>query len=110
MENINTQLKKKIMRRVYLAYFLRKAFNPLTMKAYLIVSFAGFIASQVSLANVVANMPSVTNISALYLFSTSAFLNTEFAIQLLSVGVLIAIFLLLKDIVKTYSIFTPVAA
>lgn len=84
-------------------YFLRKVFNPFAVKAYLLVSFAGFIVSQVSLVDVVANMPSVTNIGALYVFYTSAFLNTEFIIQLLSVGVFVAIFLILKDIVKTYS-------
>jgi len=82
-------------------------FNPLAIKAYLLVSFVGVIALQVSLTNVAANMPSVTNIDALYRFSSSAFLNTEFVVQLLSVGTLVAIFLLLKDVVKTYSISTP---
>jgi len=110
MQRIDTQLKKKIMRRVYFTYFLRKVFNPFAIKIYTIVSFAGFIASQVSLVNVVANMPSMTNIDALYRFSTSAFLNTEFVVQLLSVGALVTIFLLLKDIVKTYSISAPVTA
>ncbi len=110
MENINIQLKKKIMRRVYLTYFLRKVFNPLAIKVYLLASFIGFITVQVSLANVFANMPSVVNIGALYRFSVSAFLNTEFAVQLLSVGVLVAIFLLLKDIVNTHPVSTTVTA
>jgi hypothetical protein len=110
MENINTQLKKKIMRRVYFTYYLRKVFSPLAIKAYLLISFVGFISSQVSFANIMANMPSITNISALYHFYTSAFLNTGFIVQLLSVGMLLAIFLLLKDIVKTYAPHTLTTA
>lgn len=108
MKNINTQLKKKIMRRIYFTFFLRKVFNPLATKMYVLASFVGFIATQVSLVNVVANMPNVTNIGALYIFSTSAFLNTEFVIQLLFVGMLSATFLLLKDIVNIYSVSSHV--
>ena len=109
MQRIDTQLKKKIMKRIYFAYFLRKVFNPFTMKIYALISFAGVLASQVSLVNVIANMPSATNVGALFRFYVSAFLNTEFAVQLLSVGALVAISLLFKDIVKTYSTYTPAA-
>lgn len=108
MENINIQLKKKIMRRVYFSYFLQRVFNSFTLKAYALVFFAGVIVSQVSMTNVLANMPRLTEVNALYRFSASAFLNTEFIIQILSVGALIVIFLLLKDITKTYLTATPI--
>jgi len=103
MENINTQLKKRIMRRVYTTFLIRKILSPLAVKMYVLAAFVGFSVQFVSVGNVVANMPRLTDLSALYNFSTSAFLNTEFAMQILSAGVLVAIFLLLKDIVKMHS-------
>jgi hypothetical protein len=105
MRNIDVQLKKKIMRRVYGTFFVRKVSSPFAVKLYILVSFTGFLISQISLGNVVANMPQVTNLGALYRFSTSAFLNTEMIVQLLSLGALIATVLLFKDVVKIY--FTP---
>lgn len=97
-----TQLKKKIMRRVYLAFFLRRMASPLAVKSYMLVAFLGFLVSQVSVSNVAANMPRVTDIAALYRFSLGAFLNTEFIVQLLSVGIVLAMFLLLKDMAKMH--------
>jgi len=105
MERINEQLKKKIMRKVYLTFFLRKVFNPMAIKLYMLATFLGTSVSFVSFGSVLANTPRITDIGALYSFSTSAFLNTEFAVQFLSAGALLAIFLLMKDIVKIY--FTP---
>jgi len=103
MERINEQLKKKIMRRIYLTFFLRNVFNHLTVKLYMLTVFFGVSVSFVSFGSVFANMPRITDIGALYNFSASAFLNTEFVVQILFTGIVIAIFLLMKDIVKTYS-------
>jgi len=104
MEHINEQLKKKIMRRVYITFFLKKVFNPVAVKLYTLTVFLGVSVSFVSFGSVLANMPRVTDIVALYNFSTSAFFNTEFAVQFLSTGALLAIFLLMKDIIKIYFI------
>lgn len=100
MESINKKLKNRIMRRVYLRFFVRKVFAPTPVKLYIVASFVGFIVSRVSIGNVIENTPQVFNIGAFYNFSVSAFMNTEFVIQVLSVGVIIATFLLVRDLTK----------
>lgn len=102
MEKTNTQLKKKIMRRIYLTFLLRKVFNPVTLKVYTLAVFYGFLATKISLNNVIENMPNITDIGALYNFYTYAFLNTEFTVQVLLVGVIIAALSVFKDVVKNY--------
>lgn len=81
----NDELKKKIMRRVYTIYVLRKVFNPLMYRLYLLVALLGGVASFVSISNVVANMPRY-GISNLYDFSMYAFLHTEVTVQVLTLG------------------------
>lgn len=103
MENIDEQLKNKIMRRIYIQFFIRKIFSPLLVKLYVMVSFLSFIVANISVGNVVANSPSIFDVNSVYNFSLSAFINTEFIIQILSVGVLMVIILLAKDTVRIYS-------
>jgi len=110
MQNIDIKLKKKIMRRIYFMFFLQKVFNSFAVKVYALISFVGFMIVQVSLVNVIANMPNMANINALYRFFVSAFLNTEFIVQALTLGALTATLLLLKDIAKTYLGVNPISA
>ena len=103
MERINKKLKKRIMRRIYFMFFLRKMTSSFAIETYALVSFIGFLLSLVSFKNVFANMPSVTNVPALYNFYTSAFLNTEFVVQVLFAAAAGVLFLLVKDIIKLHS-------
>lgn len=103
MEHINKKLKKRIMRRIYLSFFLRKATGVFAIEVYAFVFFAGVLLSSVSLKNIFANMPKLTDVPALYTFYVSAFLNTELLVQFLLMGVFAAAFMLFKDIVKLYN-------
>ena len=103
MDRINKKLKKRIMRRIYFAFFLRKATSVFAIEVYAFVFFAGVLLSSVSLKNIFANMPKLTDISALYTFYVSAFLNTELMVQFLLTGVFAAAFILFKDIIKSHN-------
>jgi len=87
MERINEQLKRKIMRRIYFMFAVRKALSPVALKLYAFIALLWFGVSQVSMGNIIANMPQVTNVSAFYDFYTSALVNTEFAVQMILAGI-----------------------
>jgi hypothetical protein len=103
MGYINAKLKKKIMRRVYFIFFLRKISSSFSLKFYTLASFITFLILNVSLKNILRNMPNITDITALFNFSISAFTETEVIVQFFSIGVIIITTLLLKDISKIYN-------
>jgi len=100
MERINEQLKRRIMRRIYFMFVVRRALSPIALKLYASVSLLLFMVSQVSLWDIIANMPRVTNIGAFYSFYTSALVNTEFAVQAILIGIVFFIVWMILDIKK----------
>jgi len=78
-------LTKRIMRRVYLVWSIRLAIHPTTLKM-LIASLLVFRSMKyVSYANVLANMPSLADISAQIEFARSAMHHAQpMALVLLS--------------------------
>lgn len=94
----NTHIKQRVMRRVHLIYFMRKVFGPLAMKGAAFFALAGFVVFLVSLENVYANMPRFTNVGAVSQFYVNAFLHTEFVVQAVLIGVIMLLYLLMKDI------------
>ena len=87
-------LTKKIMRRIYLMYVLRRATSARAVKLYVMLISTASVASLVSLSNVLANMPSLLDLRATLAFTLSAFLNTGVYVQLmvaLFLGALVAL-------------------
>jgi len=76
-ENIRT----KTMRRIVTVYYLRKVLNRFVLKSVIIVLGTLGFGSLVHVAAVFNNMPNISDIGSLSLFSYYAFMNTEIAVQ-----------------------------
>jgi len=94
------QNKAYIMRRVYLLWFLRKAFNPFSMKIILLVLLGWQMTSYVSIKQVIINWNFDAGFAGSYAFLESAILNTEVMTQILILGMIAFTALLVRDIVQ----------
>jgi len=88
------------MRNIYGIFILQKIINPTAFKLYVAMTFAWVGTLYVSLGNVFANMQSVSGASALYKYSLSSFANTEFIVQILSIGMIAISVWFVKDVLK----------
>lgn len=103
MTTNNKELEQHIMKRVYRTHYLKKVFNPLMFKVYiLVVAFVG-MSSLVSIINVVNNMPSLLEVGSVYRFTSSAIVNTEWSVQLVLAVAVLAVVLLVRDTIKNFS-------
>ena len=103
MSVTNTQLKKRIMRRVYIVSVMKRMFNPVALKSIMLVLFMITASFLVSIPNVINNMllASDTKIS----FILEAFLQTETIVQMVSLGSIFLIIWLIKDALQSFSLF-----
>lgn len=99
---MNTQLKNKIMRRVYAVWLVKKVFSPVVVKAAILLAFIWQMTAYVSFGNVMANIPSLTA----YNFYWNAFANTETISQLLALGSMFLVAWLVRDIYKNIPTFS----
>lgn len=100
------ELKDRIMRRVYLAYTLRKALSANAVRLYVVAIVAAELSPLspfISLNHVIANMPSVTNIKAMLVFNYFAFLHTHIFIQ---VSLIALAFVFASYLVGAYRYFS----
>ena len=97
----NHELRIRIMRRVYVIYYVRRALSPRALKIYAFIAACLGTASVVSVSNVLANMP--TDFGGIGAFLISAFANTKFIVQALSVGATVTLLALVTDIVRSFS-------
>lgn len=99
-------LTKRIMRRVYSIWIMRKLKSPTTMKsAFLsVVLLKSF--SVVSVSHVLANSPSILNPLASYQFFSNAFLLTDTFVRLLVISILAISLWLVQDFFKDSKIST----
>lgn len=94
----SSKLRKKIMRRVYALYVMRRLLSPLALKAYTLVLLFTGTAALVSVSNVFKNMPQLGDVGGILYFSLAAFLNTEVLVQMLVVGMVIFLAMLARDV------------
>lgn len=90
--------KKTIMRKIYLIWMFRKIFNVTVAKVVAIFVLVWQLTAYVSFANVVRNLPSLSDFSASYSFFESAVVNTEITTQVLMVAILMLGFFLVRDV------------
>ena len=95
---MNDQLQKRIMRRVYAVFLIKRAVGPTALKLYTLMLASAGIVSLVSVGNVFANMPA--DIAGALTFVLYALSHTEFIIQLLVFGTLGAALWLIRDIIR----------
>lgn len=101
--NQDNFLKQQVMQRVLFIYGLKRlpaVFLPKLAIFSTLVAVSSFF---VSMPNVLKNMPSFLETQKFFQFAASAFLNTRFTIQLVSLAVLVVLFLMARDLIKTLS-------
>lgn len=82
MKKAEEILKKEIMRRVYTLWVLKNIFSFYFLRI-IILFFAGFsFLMRVSVLNVLNNLPGGGDILANYRYLLSAFINTDFSVQI----------------------------
>lgn len=91
--------KKRIMRRVYAIWILRKIFSPFSMKLLILLGMIRQSAHLIFVRSVLRNAPDIFNPLANYQFFSSAFSHTDVTIKLLLASTLILSFWLLRDII-----------
>ncbi len=91
------KLESRIMRRVYFIWTARKMVSPRAFKAYALVAFSFALVSSVSVTNVIANAPEFSNVAKNIRFFVNATTGTDTAVQLLLIGIFLAVVLLLRD-------------
>ena len=91
-----TQMKNKIMLRVYMMFVIRQLKNPLFLKLGVFVLSLLTINSIVSVGHIMANTPH--NIVGMYHFAISAFMNTKVVVQVVTLALAVVGVLLLRDL------------
>ena len=96
----NEELRKNIMRRVYVTHTLRELASPLAVKLYIFVLLIWQVLMRVSVPDVFANASNVGDLSSLKFFVLTAFAKTELLVQVSVAITLGLIFWMFKDILR----------
>ena len=94
-------LKTRIMRRIYILYVLRRATSRRAVALYAFLAAAVGTFTLVSVSNVLANMPSLINVSEFVNFALVAVLNTTILVQMLIAVALVALVAFVRDVIAT---------
>lgn len=90
--------KKRIMRRVYAIWALRKIFSPFSMKLLILLGIVKQSANLIFVRSVLHNAPSPFDPVANYQFFSTAFFHTNITVKLLFILTFALSFWLLRDI------------
>ncbi len=91
-----------IMARVRRIHRMRLVLAGRALKVSGLLLLSAVLCSTVSVAHVIANMPSLAAPRALMRFTLDALMHTELIVHLLIVGILIAAYLLVRDTLRTF--------
>lgn len=80
---MNDDMKKRIMRRVYMIYAVRAAISFTACKVYAIGVIVWGITNYISFRHVFGNAPKWNDVGAQYAFISSAVVHTETAVWIL---------------------------
>ena len=105
--NMSTELKTKVMRRVYMVTYLRRALSPFALKSYGAIFSIWAMSKFVWVARVIENAPSVSNPMGDFRFFTSAFVNTDLIVQALILTTVAFGLWLVKDLVSSRHLHSP---
>jgi hypothetical protein len=99
----NFEIKKRIMRRVYLIYTLRQLTHPVVIKTFLFFAtiFAG--SKLVSVTDIILNMRGLSDFKGFVNFSFSAFFHTDLFVQMITITSLLIFMAILTDIIRNFS-------
>ncbi len=85
MQTSNSSISANVMRRVRVIHTVRPLVSGTTLASFLFLLAVWGIGREVWVAHVIANMPSTGDVTAVVRFFVSAFLNTRFVVQVLTV-------------------------
>lgn len=88
IDQMNKDLTKRIMRRVYFVWGLRMILSPLFLKSLIALVFLSRSTTYISYSNVFANRPEISDIPRNLAFVRDAFMHTEVTSVLLILGTL----------------------
>ena len=98
MDNI---FKKRIMRRIYAIYILRKILSRTAFKIYIGAALLYGIKVFVNITAVANNMPKWSDTIGLYNFMFYSVMNTELAAQFIIFGFAAFVIWIVKDTIKS---------
>ena len=88
------------MRRVYVLWAFRKLTSPTAMKLLMLFAILKESFSAISIPNVIANSPSLSNPLASYNFFDNAFFTTETTVRIFLISIIVLLVWLTADFVK----------
>jgi len=98
MNYLENNLKNKIMRRVYAIWILKRVFSLSSVRMLAFIAlFIKFI-KEVSVLNVIHNLPSITNIIDNFNYLSYAVTNTEASVQLYLTGIMVIVTWFIADL------------
>lgn len=103
IEQRNTDLSKRIMRRVYFVWGLRMALHPLFLKSLIAALLVSRSTEYISYSQVLANRPRIADIPANLAFISEAFVKTEVASVFLILGTMALVAWLATDMFRKES-------
>lgn len=94
---MESQIKQNVMRRVHTIHAARPFTGGTALAVALLVVSLYAIGRMVFVAQVFRNMPAIEDVSAVFQFFLSAFLHTDFIVQVLSVLVFMSALWMVRD-------------
>ncbi|MEI6297040.1 MAG: hypothetical protein WCO84_05355 [bacterium] len=92
MNKLEIQLKNKIMRRVYVAWFLKRFFSVATLRFVVLFSLFVEFLREVSVSSVIGNLPGRIDLLEDFNYLATAFSQTEASVQIYLSGILMIFF------------------
>jgi hypothetical protein len=106
MTNQEQILKNQIMMRVRFIYGVKSLSRVFVPKLALLASLVAIAGFFVSFPNVFRNMPSLLEITRFADFAMSAFVHTKLFVQAVSLGTLVLVAYMVRDIIQFFQTST----
>lgn len=102
MDALHTQLKKRIMRRVYIVAFMRRFLRPFVVKSAMLSVFVFVGAVSVSVPNVIQNalQSGRGGLSGFVTFIFDAFFQTDLFVKMVFLGIVVTLMWLVVDALR----------
>ncbi len=104
-----SSIEQKVMASVRVIYFGRKLKSPTAFKLYGVSAGLVALRELTYLRQTIINMFDVTSVDGLLTFLSSAFLNTELAVQAALLATAVVAVLFLRDVISTRRVSTRFA-
>ena len=101
---MESKIKQNVMRRVHTVHALQPFVSSTALAAVVMLVSVYELGKLVFVAQVFRNMPAIQDVPALVEFFVSAYLNTDLAVQLCTLLVILAVALIAKDTARVIAV------